>query len=60
MYTNRALAEIIVKEILYNLKDRRGFRHLLEEIAMDNETDTEMKLTLISVTEQVLSLERSK
>ena len=45
--TREQLAKFIVKKQLENLKDRRGFRHLIEEIELDDkETYDEIVDTL--------------
>ena len=52
MTTRQELAQVIVQQILKDLGDRRGFRHLLESIELgDNETYQEIVTTLVSIVE---------
>lgn len=39
---SRALAVDVTQVVLNNLNDRRGFKHLLEEISFDQEVWSEM------------------
>ena len=53
--TNQELAQTIVQKILENLKDRRGFRHLLESIELENpEIYQEIVTDLVSITENTM------
>jgi len=52
MTTRQELAQIIVQQILKDLRDRKGFRHLLESIELeDEETYQEIVTTLVSIVE---------
>jgi hypothetical protein len=53
--TRQELAQLIVSKILEDLKDRRGFRHLLESIELeDEETYKEIQQSLINKVEDTL------
>jgi len=50
--TRQELAQIIVQQILRDLRDRKGFRHLLESIELeDEETYQEIVTSLVSIVE---------
>ena len=52
MTTRQELAQIIVQQILRDLRDRKGFRHLLESIELeDEETYQEIVTSLVSIVE---------
>ena len=52
MTTRQELAQIIVQQILRDLRDRKGFRHLLESIELeDEETYQEIVTDLTSIVE---------
>lgn len=53
--TKQHTAQVIVSKILENLRDRRGFKHLLESIEMeDPETYAEIQYDLINIVEKEL------
>lgn len=52
------VAQSIVDEILNDLRDRRGFRHLLESIELeDPQTYNEIRDTLVNKVAEVLEKE---
>lgn len=57
---NNELATIIVNLIITDLRDRRGFKFLLESIELeDKETYDEIIATLLQITENMLILNKN-
>lgn len=57
MSTRQERAQIIVQKILEDLRDRKGFKHLLESIELeDEETYQEIVATLVTITENEIAL----
>jgi len=57
MSTRQERAQIIVQKILENLRDRQGFKHLLESIELEDEdTYNELVATLVDITENEIDL----
>jgi hypothetical protein len=53
--TRQELAQTITQRILKNLSDRRGFRHLLESIELeDSETYQEIVTDITSIIENAI------
>lgn len=51
--TTQELAQLIVQQMLHELRGRRGFRHLLESIELeDSETYQEIITNLVSIIEK--------